>query len=70
LNIHGINYVRQREIHTGEPTVPEPSACVVELATEKLKSNKSPGINQISAELFTAGGTTIRYEIHKFIISV
>jgi hypothetical protein len=26
LNIHGVNDVRQTEIHTAEPPVPEPSA--------------------------------------------
>jgi len=31
--------------------VPEPSAFEVELAIEKLKSHKSPGIDQIPAEL-------------------
>jgi uncharacterized membrane protein YhdT len=30
--------------------VPEPSAFEVELAVEKLKSHKSPGIDQIPAE--------------------
>jgi hypothetical protein len=49
--------------------VPEPSACEVELATEKLKSYKPPGIDQIPAELIKAGGRTIRCEIHKLIIS-
>jgi len=34
LNIHGVNDVRQREIHTAEPLVPEPSASEVELAIE------------------------------------
>jgi len=43
--------------------VPEPSAFDVELAIEKLKSPKSPGIVQIPAELIKAGGRTIRYEI-------
>ena len=70
MNIHGINDVRQTEIHTAEPTVSEPSAYDVELATEKIKSNKSPGTDQIPAELFKAGGTIIRYEILKLIISI
>jgi hypothetical protein len=35
------------------------------LAVEKLKSNKSPGIDQIPAELIKAGGRTIHGEIHK-----
>jgi hypothetical protein len=49
LNAHGINDVRQREIHTAEPLVPEPSGCEFELAIEKLKRHKSPGIDQILA---------------------
>jgi hypothetical protein len=51
LNVHGVNDVRQTEIHTAEPLVPEPIASEVELAIEKLKSHKSPGIDQIPAEL-------------------
>ena len=47
----------------------EPSASEVELASEKLKSHKSPGIDQILAELIKAGGMTIRSEIHKLIIT-
>ena len=38
LNVHGVNDVRQTEIHTAE-LVPEPSASDVELAIEKLKSH-------------------------------
>jgi hypothetical protein len=65
LNVHGVNDVRQAEIHTAEPLVPEPSASEIEMAIEKLKRHKSPGINQIPAELINAGGRTIRSEIHK-----
>ena len=57
--------VRQEEIHTAEPLVPEPSAFEVELAIEKLKNHTSPGIDQIPA-----GGRTIRCAIHKLIISI
>jgi len=39
LNIHAIN-VRQTEINTAEPLVPEPSAFEVQLVIEKLKSHK------------------------------
>jgi len=42
----------------------------IELAIEKLKSHKSPGTDQISAELIKAGSRTIHYEIHKLIISI
>jgi len=59
-----------RPIHTAEPLVPEPSAVEVELAIVELKSHKSPGIDQIPAELIKAGGGTICCEIHKLIISI
>jgi len=70
LNVHEINDVRQTEIHTAEPLVPEPSASEIELAIEKPKSHKSPGIDQIPAELIKAECKTIRCEIHKHIISI
>ena len=54
LNVHGVNAVRQPEMHTAEPQVPEPSAFEVEMAIEKLKRQKSPSIDQISAELIKA----------------
>jgi len=51
LNVHWVNDVRQTEIHTAEPLVPEPSASEVELAIEKPKSYQSQGIDQIAAEV-------------------
>jgi len=45
--------------HTAEPLVPEPNAFEVELAIEKLKSHKSPGMDQIPTGLIEAGGRTI-----------
>ena len=33
-NVHGVSAVRQAEIHTAEPLVPEPSVVEVELAIE------------------------------------
>ena len=56
LNVNGVNDVRQTEIHTAEPLVPEPSACLFEMAIEKPKNHKSPGIDQIPAELIKARG--------------
>jgi len=47
--------VRQTEIYTAEPLVPEPSAFEVEMAIGKLKGHKSPSIDQIPAELIKAG---------------
>jgi hypothetical protein len=67
LNVHGVNVVRQTEIHTAEPLAPEPSSSEVEIAIEKMKRYKSPGIDQIPAELIQAGGSTLRSEIHKLI---
>ena len=51
-------------------TQQEPSASEIELAIEKLKSHKSPDIDQIPAQLIKAGGKTVRCEIHKLVISV
>jgi len=70
LDVHRVNDVRQIEIHAAEPLVPEPSAFEVELAIEKLKRHKSPGIDQMPAELIKAGGRAIRSEIHKLINSI
>ena len=66
LSVHGVNDVRQTQIHT----VLELSACEIQMATEKLKGQKSPGIDQISAEMLRTGGRTICCEIHKLINSV
>jgi hypothetical protein len=35
MNVHGVNEVRQTEIHTAEPLVPEPSDSEVEMTIEK-----------------------------------
>jgi hypothetical protein len=70
LKVHGDNDVKQTEIHTADPLVPEPSAFEFEMAVEKLKRYKSPGIDQIPAELIKAGGSKICSEIHKLINSI
>ena len=70
LNVHGVNVIRQTEIHTAVPLVPESNATEVELAIEKLTSHKSPGTVQIPAELTKAGGRTIHSKIHKLINSI
>jgi hypothetical protein len=64
LNVHGFSDVRQAEIHKAELLVPERSALEVELTIEKLKSHKSPGIDQIPEEVIKAGCRTIRCAIH------
>jgi hypothetical protein len=40
LRIHGVNDVRQTEIHTEESLVPKPSTFEDEMANEKLKRHK------------------------------
>ena len=40
------------------------------MGIEKLKENKSSGVDQIPAELIKAGGRTIYCVIHKLIISI
>jgi len=67
---NGVNHFRKTEIRTAKPLVPEPSAFEFEMAIDKIKSHKSLGIDQIPAELIKAGGRTIRYEIHKLIITI
>ena len=50
--------------------MPELRAFEFEMAIEELKGHKSPGIDQIPAELIKAGSRTILYKIHKPIISI
>jgi len=55
FNVHGVSDVRQTEMHTEEPIVPEPSALEVEMATEKLKRYKSLDTGQIPVEIVRQG---------------
>ena len=70
LNVCGVNDVGQTEIHTAKPLVLELSAFQFKMAIEKLKRYKSPGIDQIPAEMIKAGGRIIRPEIHQLINSI
>jgi hypothetical protein len=68
--VHNDSDVRQIEVHTAEPLVPGPSRLEVEIAIAKLKKYKSPGSDQIPAELIQAGGEMLLSAIHKLITSV
>jgi hypothetical protein len=48
--------IRQTETQTVEQFVPEPSISEVEVAIGKLKRYKSPGTDQIPAEMIQAAG--------------
>jgi hypothetical protein len=56
---------RVRAVHINimmaEPFVPEPSSSEAEVAIGKLKRYKSPGVDQIPAELIQAGGGNIAF---------
>ena len=49
--------------------MPKLSAFEFEMAFEKLKRYKSPGIDQIPAELIKTGGRTLHLDIRKFVHS-
>jgi hypothetical protein len=54
--VHNVGDVRQIEVHAAEPLVPGPTCLEAETAIAKLKKYKSPGSEQILAELIQAGG--------------
>ena len=58
LNVHGVNDIRQTEIHTAG------------MAIEKLKRHKVTGTDQIPTELIKAVGRTFSSKIHKLINSI
>jgi hypothetical protein len=62
--------VKQIEVHTVEPLVPGHSRFEAQIAIEKLKKYKSPGSDQIPAELIQAGGEMLLSAIHKLITSI
>jgi hypothetical protein len=58
------------KVNTTEPLVPGPSCIDIEIATAKLKKYKSPGSDQIPAELIQAGGEVLLAVIHELINSI
>jgi hypothetical protein len=68
--VHNVSDVRQIEVHTAEQLVPGPSRLEMEIAIAKLKKYKSPGSDQIPAELIEAGGEMLLSAIHKLSNSV
>jgi hypothetical protein len=54
-------------MHTAQPLVPEACSFVVEIIIESMKEHKSPGIDQVPAELIQAESNTLISEIHRLI---
>jgi hypothetical protein len=67
FNVQRASDVRQIEIQTAEPLVPDRIAYEVEIVIAALKMYESPGSDEIPAEVIQAGGEMLRYEIHKLI---
>jgi hypothetical protein len=65
--VQRISDVRQIEIHTAKPLMPDPSPTEVQIAIENYKS---PGSDGIPAEPIHAGGQILRSKIHKLIKSI
>jgi len=51
LYVNGVIDVRQTEVQTAEPLVPEKSAFEFVMAIGKLKRHKSPVVDEIPAEI-------------------
>jgi hypothetical protein len=68
FNVHNISDVKQIEVYRAAPLVPGSSRLEVEIVIAKLKKNKSPGSDQIPAELIQAGGEILLLSvIHKLV---
>jgi hypothetical protein len=70
LIVHNFSDVMQIEVHTVEPLVPGPSRIEVEIAIVKVKKYKSPGSDQVPAELIQIGGEILLSAINSLINSV
>jgi hypothetical protein len=68
--VYNVSDFRQSEVQTAEPLVPGPSPVEVEIAIGKLKKCKSPGNDQIPAELNQAGSKALVSVIHRLINSI
>ena len=58
------------QIQTAEPLIPESTLLEVDIAIEKLKEYKSPGIEQIPAQLIQDGGNSLLTEIYKLVLAI
>jgi hypothetical protein len=56
LIVHNVSDVRQTEVQAAEPLVSDPTCLEARIVTAKLEKYKSPGSDEILAELIQAGG--------------
>jgi hypothetical protein len=68
LNVQEPGSIRQIEIHTAEPFVPESSAAEVEVAIRKLKRYNAQVLNRFQQNLFKQ--EILHSEIHKLIMLI
>jgi hypothetical protein len=68
--VHNVSDDKQTEVHMAEPLAPGPNRLEVEITIAKLKKHKSPGSDEIPAELIQAGGEILLSALHKLINSI
>jgi hypothetical protein len=68
--VHNVSDVTQIEVCTAEPLLPGSSSLEVEIAIIKLKKYKSPGNDNIMAEVIQAGGEMLLSAIQKIFNSI
>jgi hypothetical protein len=68
--VHNASDVRQVEVHAAEPIVSDPSRLEFEKAITTFKKYKSPGSEQILAELNHVRGDILLSATHNLITSV
>jgi hypothetical protein len=64
LNVQRVSDVRQIEIHTAEPLVPDPRSFEVEIAIATLKMYEFPTNDHIPSEHIQAAGEILCSVIH------
>ena len=61
---HEVNDVRQTEIQTTKPLLPQPKVFEIEMDTKELNTQNSPGTDKIPTQLIQAGGKAVHYDTH------
>jgi hypothetical protein len=64
FNVRNCSDVRQKEIHTIELLIPDPTQLEAEIAIAELIKFKSTGSGQIPAEMIQTGGKILVSVIH------